>query len=297
MNPSAAADRLACLLSLRDVRSVAGGLEFEVFRATAPTGVEWALRVPRKRLYRTPGEVPIPAARLQNQERTIYRLLGDAGLPVPRPVCLIEDAESELPILVSHFVQSDGTPPKPADVGRFLAMTHSAPASHLDLVTHENTRPALALAARLRRRWTLIREHVADLPDLPAPVALAQLLAVLSSGPVSLVHLDVRACNLLSVAGRLHAVVDWSSAMIAHPVLEFARMREYEQLAENQIDVAGITAEYRRHLPVPVVGPATEAVLRLDAVTMLALVFLRYSPDPNRAAWAVDRLRELTNSK
>ncbi|HEX3780123.1 MAG TPA: aminoglycoside phosphotransferase family protein [Pseudonocardiaceae bacterium] len=290
MDLSAVAARLARLLGLGDVESVAGGLEFAVFRAATPTGEQRALRVPREPVYRTPGEVPVPAARLQEQERAIYQLLSEAGLPVPRPVRLIEDAESGLPVLVSQFVSSDGAALEAAEVGRFLAKLHGLPVGPLDLVTHENTTGLLGLAARLRRRWGPLREQVPDLPGLPV---LDELLAEPRSGPSSLLHLDVRACNLLSVAGELRAVVDWSSAMVAHPALEFARMREYAQLDENGIDLAAITAEYQRHRPVPRVLRRTEAVFRLDAVSMLTLVFLGPAPNPDRAAWAVERVREL----
>lgn len=265
------------------VEPVAGGLEFAVFRATTPDG-QVALRVPKEPVYRTPGEMPIPAARLQEQELAIYELLGAAGLPVPRPVSLIE--ESGLPVLVSEFVESDGAPPRPVDVGRFLARLHGLAVGPLDLVTHEGSTGTRGLVARLRRRWGSLREHVPDLPELPA-------FGELDAGPVSLLHMDVRASNMLSVDGELRAVVDWSSAMVAHPALEFARLREYAQLAENGIDFAAITAEYQRHRPVPRTDPRTEAVFGLDAVSMLALVFLGCSPDLERARWAIGRVREL----
>jgi aminoglycoside phosphotransferase (APT) family kinase protein len=290
MDSSAIAARLARSLGLTDVESVAGGLEFAVFRAATADGQQRALRVPLEKVYRTPGEVPIPAVRLQEQERALYVLLNAAGLPAPRPVSLVEDAESGLPVLVSQFVSADGTVPRPDEVGRFLAMLHDLPVGSPDLVTHEHTSGAQGLLARLRRRWTPLRECVPGLPELPT---LEPVLAELLAGRSSLLHMDVRACNLLSVAGELRAVVDFSSAMVAHPAVEFARLAEYAQLDENGIDFAASTAEYRRHRALPEVSARTEAVLRLDAVSMLALVFLRYSTDPARADWAIGRVREL----
>jgi aminoglycoside phosphotransferase (APT) family kinase protein len=283
MDLFAVAARVARSLGSGEVTAVAAGLEFAVFRATVG-GEQVALRVPKESAYRTPGEMPIPAARLQEQERAIYRLLGNAGLPVPQPVSVIE--ESGLPVLVSEFVTSDGVPPRADEVGRFLARLHGLPVAPLDLVTHEGATGVEGLAARLRRRWGPLRERVPDLPRLPR-------FGVLVAGPVSLLHMDVRACNLLSVAGELRAVVDWSSAMVAHPALEFARMREYAQLDENGIEFAAITAEYQRHRPLPQVDPCVEAVFGLDAVSMLAMVFLDYAPDPERADWAIKRVREL----
>ncbi|HJP77791.1 MAG TPA: phosphotransferase [Pseudonocardiaceae bacterium] len=264
---------------------VAGGLEFTVFRSAGT-----ALRVPKEPVYRTPGEVPVPAIRLQEQELAIYRLLSEAGLPVPRPDRLIEDAESGLPILVSEFVAADGAPPRAAQIGRFLAKLHDVPVGPLDLVTHEHRGGVDGLAARLRRRWDPLRERVPGLPELPP---LDPLVAELRAGPTSLLHMDVRADNLLALDGELRAVVDWSSAMIAHPAVEIGRLREYAQLAENGIDIAAVVAEYQRHRPLPKVDPLAEAMARLDAVSMLALVFLSYGPDPARAAWAIGRVREL----
>jgi aminoglycoside phosphotransferase (APT) family kinase protein len=235
MDSSAIAARLARSLGLTDVESVAGGLEFAVFRAATADGQQRALRVPLEKVYRTPGEVPIPAVRLQEQERALYVLLNAAGLPAPRPVSLVEDAESGLPVLVSQFVSADGTVPRPDEVGRFLAMLHDLPVGSPDLVTHEHTSGAQGLLARLRRRWTPLRECVPGLPELPT---LEPVLAELLAGRSSLLHMDVRACNLLSVAGELRAVVDFSSAMVAHPAVEFARLAEYAQLDENGIDFA-----------------------------------------------------------
>ena len=289
---SAVAQRLARTLGLAEVEPVAGGLEFAVFRAVNATGEPLALRVPKQAVYRTPGEVPIPAARLQEQERTIYQLADAAGLPVPRPVRLADDAQSGLPVLVSQFVAADGGATRPAEIGRFLARLHELPVGPLDLVTHEHTTGIQGLLARLRRRWGPLREQVPGVPELPA---LDHVAGELLAGPSSLLHMDVRACNLLSVDGRLRAVVDWSSSMIAHPAVEFARMHEYAQLAENGIDFAGVTAEYQRHRPLPSVAPEIEAVLRLDAASMLALVFLTYDHDPGRADWAIGRIHELVS--
>lgn len=283
MELSAVAGRLARSLGSAEVAAVGGGLEFAVFRTTVD-GERVVLRVPKEPVYRTPGELPIPAMRLQEQEHALYRLLGDAGLPVPRPVSLLE--QSGLPVLVAEFVPSDGAPPRAAEVGRFLARLHGLAAESLDLVTHEGMSGGRGLAARLRRRWGLLRAWVPDLPELPSVDGL-------DVGPVSLLHLDVRAGNLLSAAGELRAVVDWSSAMVAHPALEFARLREFAQLAENGIDFAAIIAEYQRHRRLPEVDPRTAALFGLDAVSMLAMVFLDYSPDPGRAAWALRRTREL----
>lgn len=80
------------------------------FRAATADGQQRALRVPRERVYRTPGEMLIPAARLQEQERAMYELLNDAGLPAPRPISLVEEAESGLPVLVSSAARGVRAP-------------------------------------------------------------------------------------------------------------------------------------------------------------------------------------------
>lgn len=276
-------------LRLAEVESAGAGLEFIVFRAVSRQHGPLALRVPRYVVYRTPGEIPMPSSRLLQQEMLLYGLLGQADFPVPEPIQLVVAAGVH--VLVSRFVESDGRPPEPEAAGAALAALHALPVPALDLVTHQDGHAAIGMASRLRRRWQRIQARVADVPDLPTSLT-TELLASLNVSPC-LLHLDFRSCNLLSYGGALRAIVDWSCAMLAHPACELARLQEFARLPENAIDLRAMLRGYRRVRPVPLVDRRVEILLRLDAVSMLAIVFGDTAPDPSRAESITDRLREL----
>lgn len=292
VDPPAVAYRVGRLLDLTGIEQTRADHAFVVFRATSPRHGPVALRVPRRMVYRPPGELPVPAARLLGQEQLVCGLLARAGLPVPVPLRLLR-ATAGTPVLVTRFVDADGGCPDPAALGEALARLHATPVPDLDLVTHERCDAAPAISARLLRRWGRIRALVPDLPSLPSASLLAALLAPATASRRSLLHLDVRACNLMAFGGALRAIVGWSSAMLAHPACEVARLREYAVMPGNHLHLPALLGGYRRVAPIPRLDRRTETLLRLDAVSMLALLCRGDPSEPAPGPWAVSRLREL----
>jgi aminoglycoside phosphotransferase (APT) family kinase protein len=292
----AVAQEAAARLALRDVEPCGAGLEFQVFRARDEVGNWSALRVPRAHTYRTPGELPLPAVRLQRQEHRIYGFVRQGDFPAPNPGTLLPDVHG-MPVLVSQFVASDGTVAAPEELGALLARLHLLPAEQgrFSPVTHEGVNPLTALVKRVTRRWAQLAPVLPALPAMPARTTLLGALRPLRAQAASLLHMDLRTDNLLARSHRVVAVVDWSSAMVAHPVIEFSRLWEFSAIPENGTDMKGITSGYRRHLRIPHAGFAAEAVARLDAVTMMAVVFAFYAPDDKRLSWAAERISELTH--
>jgi Ser/Thr protein kinase RdoA (MazF antagonist) len=146
----------------------------------------------------------------------------------------------------------------------------------------------IALARRVTTRWGLLT----GLPALPPFARLVELLAPLARD-ARLLHLDIRACNLVSTGESISGLFDWGCAMIGHPALELARVAENAPLPENEVDMDALLAGYRDVAPLPVVDPAVDALLRLDGVTMLSVVFSTHAPDPERRALYVERARTL----
>lgn len=292
MRPAAAAAGIGRLLDLTDIEPARSGLQFVTFRATSPRYGQVALRIPRRRVYRTHNDVPVPAARLLAQEQLICGLLCRAGMPVSAPLRLLR-AGSDTPVLMSRFVESDGRGPDPEALGAALARLHRLPVPELDLVAHERCDAAAAIAARLRRRWERLHALVPSVPAPPAPSLIAAVLTPVVAGRRSLLHLDVRSSNLLAKGGALEAIVDWSGAMLAHPAGELARLREHALLPGSDIHLPALLCGYGGVAPIPRLDRRTEALLRLDAVSELGLVAHGDAPDRARAAWAASRIREL----
>jgi aminoglycoside phosphotransferase (APT) family kinase protein len=140
------------------------------------------------------------------------------------------------------------------------------------------------LAARLRRRFGHLASRAGLADDLPAEATLRPLLRWPEAGR-SLLHMDLRAANLLCRDGRVSAVIDWANAVVGDPALEMARIAEYGEWG----------ADFRRgyeEVASPVEPPEpVETLYRLDTAVMLANVFLSERPDLARRQ--IERVREL----
>jgi len=99
--------------------------------------------------------------------------------------------------------------------------------------------------------------------------------------------MDARQANLLTRAGAVVGIVDWSNALIGDPELELARIAEYGALDSAFLE--GYESPGPREMP----PQQLELTYRLDAALMLAVVFLSEAPDPERARRQVARVLEL----
>ncbi|MEK8104313.1 phosphotransferase [Micromonospora sp. M12] len=111
-------------------------------------------------------------------------------------------------------------------------------------VDHDGQPIEVALARRVATRWGLLT----DLPALPPLTRLVELLAPLA-GDARLLHLDIRACNLVSSGESISGLFDWGCAMVGHPSLELARVAENAPLPENELDMDALLAGYREVAP------------------------------------------------
>ncbi|WP_165521753.1 phosphotransferase family protein [Micromonospora zingiberis] len=275
-------------LQLTDLAPAGSGLEFVVHRAVSSEHGLVAVRVPRYRAYRFPGRKPFTAERSLGQEQLICGHLYAMGFPVAEPLAMVQTAAG--PVLVSGFLPSDRDGAESVQIGELLARLHEAPLPPgLDPLDHDGYPVAEAVARRLRRRWSQMIEHLPALPPAPTLDAAIAALEPISGSP-ALLHLDIRACNLLSADDRITGWVDWTCAMVGHPGMELARLSEYAQLPENGLCEVEVRDGYQRVAPLPELDPALEALVRLDTVLMLGVIFFAYAPDATRQTWVGDRL-------
>ncbi|MFH8387410.1 aminoglycoside phosphotransferase family protein [Kitasatospora sp. NPDC018058] len=266
------------------------GVDFAVYRARCATHGEVALRIPRHRVYSAPyGQVD--AGDLVRQEHEIAGLLTRQGLPAATAIELITMTDG-LVVSVAGYVQHDGLPVSPEEVGGFLAALHRLEPPSLRLAYQEPGDFPSFLAKRLTTRHATLRGFAADLPEPPDPDGIRAALEAEPDEP-RLLHLDVRRQNLLGSGGRLTAVVDWSNALVGPVLMELARVAEYARLADNGIDADGILAGYADSADLPDLHSRAALLHRLDTAVMLALVFHSVAPDPARAADLVARVRHL----
>ncbi|MGV9378836.1 phosphotransferase family protein [Nonomuraea sp. NPDC003707] len=285
-------ERLAAL-GINGLEPLGRGLEFSVFRGRpGDGGPPVAVRVGERRFDSNANDPRVDTRALLRQEYRLTRLLGDHGLPVPEPVALVlAETPDEPDLLISRYVEDDGSELDCFRLGELLARLHAVPLPGPRPVAAEHLTASRLVVGRILRRWREIARLRDGWPPPPAPGRLLPIAAPLSRG--ALLHLDVRRANVRCHQGRVRALLDWSNALHAHPALEFGRLGEFARLPENQLDLEALRAGYARHAePPPDAGPLA-LLCRLDAAVMLALVFLSESPDPARADTAVERVLEL----
>ena len=283
---------LASRWRLDDLELVGEGLEFTVFRATAPDGRPVALRLTGRRFSSNVNDPQVDARKLLIQEYRITRHLAAAGFAVAEPIELhLAERDGEPDMLMSRYVPDDGDRLDGGLLGSALARLHRIPPPSLTPVAAEGTATPHVLVARVLRRWAEVGRLAGDWPAPPAAPALAEAFGRI--GTAALVHLDVRGANIRRCGGRVAALLDWSNALLGDATLEFGRLIEYARHPENELDLAAIRDGYARTSPLPPEDDPAMLACRLDAALMLALVFLSEAPDPLRGPAAADRARDL----
>ena len=265
-----------------DLRLLGEGLENRVFRANTRAVGPVAIRVPRERWYVNDNDQGLDARALLRQEALLSRHLRFHGVPVPAVFDL--HLSDELDFLVSAFVESDGSEPDMAAVGRLTRAIHDCPVpSGFEPAGQGGGALAAVLAERIVRRLQVVGRLTGT--ALPA-MQIADLHEVLRwpGARERILHMDMRPANLLTRRCEVMAVVDWSNALVGDPALELARIAEYGYLSAAFREGYGNT---------PAIPEAVELLYRLDTAVMLAVVFLSEAPDPVAARNQVARVAEL----
>lgn len=173
----------------------------------------WVDRCPRR---------PEVAPRLLAETRLLPVIAGGLGLSVPEPVVLEVDRLRVRHVLVpgvpcvpEMLTATDG-----AVVGRFLRALHATPEERYAGTGVLDTESA---RAELLDGLDGMRARV--LPRLSAdrhPEAHALLDAVAEPTEACLIHGDLGPEHLLTTAGRVSGVIDWTDARIGDPGLDLA---------------------------------------------------------------------------
>ncbi len=274
---------------LRHPAHVASGTEFHVYRAWSDTMKDVAIRIPRRKVFVSPN-VNVDSRRLLEQENEITGWLADQGFPVAEPFALV-DVEPGLSVLLARFVENDESEAPAEALGEMLRALHGiALPARFRAVYQGDVDLGAVVVTRTKDRYDKVRAAEPGLPDLTRR-DLLRLLEDEGQGRSSLLHMDVRPPNLLTSAGRIRALVDWSNVLIGPPVCELVRMDEYSRMGNSPIRMDALLTGYGS--TAPDLTSASALVYRLDAAVMLYLVFQAVAPDPiMNHRWGL-RVREL----
>jgi aminoglycoside phosphotransferase (APT) family kinase protein len=282
-----ARERAAHELGMTDGRLVGRGLEFEVWRMRHPEWGEVAVRLPVSEETSNANDPEVDTAALHRHEASVYAYLAGTDIPVPRSYALLR---FEVDVSVSEYIGNDGSTFDSVELGATLARLHALPPM-------PNIAPSRAADAfrgtvieRLTRRWEVLRGFD---PALPPPPPVADLAAVLPAAATSLLHLDVRAENVLCRDGKIRALIDWTNSLIGDPAFELARAEQYARYPDNGLDLPALLRGYASVRPLPARSRRCTTLYQLDAAVMLAVVFNAEDPDPRRGPESLAVVHEL----
>lgn len=267
------------------LRAAGAGLSFLVCRATtAPFGTV-AIRAPWVREFVSDNDDGIPARQLLQQEAGVATHIVARGIAAP-PVHALHLGDDGFDFMVSAFVEQDGSAPDAREFGQLMRAVHSCPPPTVSLAEQTDQPFSRTIAARIARRAATFAQLTGRALDLPSIETLAACL-VPGEARRSLLHMDARPENLFTRQGRIVAIADWANALVGDPALELARMEEWGHLGGDFL------AGYGDPQPFAALPPSLDALYRLDAVLVLAIVFLSEAPDPLLAPPLVERAVEL----
>jgi aminoglycoside phosphotransferase (APT) family kinase protein len=244
-----------------------------------------AIRTPWERHFVSDNDDGISARQLLQQEAGVAAHVGAHGIRVPR-VHVLHLGDDGFDFMVSAFVENDQSRPDEREFGRLMRAIHDCPPPTVSLAEQTDRPFNETIASRITRRADTFARLTGRPLRLPTTAALTESLTAGNAGR-SLLHMDARPENLFTRAGRIVAIADWANALVGDPALELARMEEWGHLGDAFLAGYGVTRPFAA-LPAPV-----ELLYRLDAVLVLAIVFLSEAPDAVLAAPLVERAVEL----
>jgi hypothetical protein len=272
---------------LSNLRLLATGLEAEVFLAETALFGSVSVKVPLVRFIDNANDQGLDARDLLKQDAASFLHLRKHGMPAPE--CLAVHFGKTLDFLAYRYIETDAYPCTAEMLGGFLRRLHELPLPNFIPVAHRSQERVEHVLATL----TLERlKSCQSLIDTKLPiVGFGRLRAAFLElrKQHAFLHMDCREPNLLCLNGMIVSVIDWSNALLAHPVIEIARVVEYGWSYDEVIRGYGCN-------PFLTVSATALNAAKLYSTSMLALVFLSEAPDVQKGKKAVQRLKEVLDN-
>ncbi len=225
---------------------------------------------------------------LYKQECNISKILTDFDVPSVKIHKIIISPEN-IPALLMDYIYHDGGPPNGYALGQLAKKIHKIHLSGHLTVAMRGKSLSLALMEIMQRRLMVISEHTGQNYSINYLDKLFNLFESLEKDQC-LLHMDLRFDNILCRNMTVFAVIDWSNALIGPPLLEIARVFEYDLLTED------FCFGYDDPLTISRLDSLEGLACRLYTAIMMAVLFLREIPDPELANIRLVRLRTILNS-
>ena len=254
-------------------------------RLVRSDGASFVFKVAPHRYTDNDNDADLDFLRLYEQEHAILTECALRGLPVPGAIDVFL-SDVGLPVLLLDYVTHDGTKPGDEALGRLARQLHEGDWDGWSTVAMRGLVTADAVCGLILQRLAVVRRLTSGAIVLPPAGALADMLEPISRVQ-KMLHLDLRADNVLCIASRPCCLLDWANAMVGDPLLELARVAEYGLLTDEFVRGYG-----DRSLMAQLETPLGLAC-RLYTAAMMTVLFMSEIPDRENAAARLERLQTL----
>jgi len=270
------------------VKMLSGGIESSVFSIQSSCGPRLLLKFSEYRYTNNDNDPDLDFLRLYEQERDLSLLAFANGVPIARPFDVFLFGE-EVPVALMEFVEHDGSRPSSVGLGRLARTVHNIKCAGAKTVAMRGREIVDIVSNLIIRRLEVVRAIAGGGVGIIDRDWLVRLLRPLEDD-ARLLHLDLRAENILCREGNPIALIDWNNAMVAHPLLEIARIYEYGDLTKE------FCVGYGDVDLMSVVNTRFGKVCRLYTAAMMCVLYLSEIPNVSEAADRLARLQVLLNS-
>jgi len=279
------------------------GVDFVVIKGVSKTFGPVVFRIPKTSWISHLNDPLVEARQLLQQESIIASYLAAHGIPTPQvyALCIEEDS---FDFLMSAYIDSDGGIPNVYQLGMLMQSIHALPPPSIRLAMQTHTTAVDSITERMLRRSHLIEKIFGVTLPIPEITKIVESMRA-HYRPAKLLHMDVRAPNLLANQGDIYSIIDWGNALIGDPAFELARIAEYGYVAQRglfseygygegdgQLD-KDFAAGYGSVNPLLELPDEVGCLYRLDTATMLTILFGCMLSRPTFAKITIDRVIDL----
>lgn len=254
-------------LAIQDLKVIGTGVQNIVFQGDSEKG-SLAFRVPWEREVENINEDLFNSRISLQKEAELSKYCHSKGIPVPRIHGL--HLSTELDFLISDCVYADRTPISACKIGELVSKLHSMPID--GLYYKQNIREPISkyIAERIVKRIEGFNTITDCKINLPNTKTIEYILST-ADHVKCLLHMDIRAANLIGYNGEVKAIVDWDNALIGHPLLELMRIAETNEVSWDEFKDG-----YKNDSIFNVTPHIVSLFYRLDTAVMLANLFIAH---------------------
>ncbi|MGN7195803.1 phosphotransferase family protein [Bacillus mycoides] len=273
-------------LAVQDLKVIGTGVQNIVFRGDSEKGA-LAFRVPWEREVENINEDLFNSRISLQKETELSKFCYSKGIPVPKIHGL--HLTAELDFLISDYVSTDHMPVSACKIGKLVSELHSIPIDGLQY--EQNIREPISkyIAERIVKRIEGFNTITNSGIKLPEAKTIEHILST-ADHIKSLLHMDIRPANLIGYNGEIKAIVDWDNALIGHPLLEFMRIAE-----TNEVNWEEFEEGYKNDSIFNATPHIVSLFYRLDTAVMLANLFIAHLKIEDKGVFYKERVKALYN--